>query len=382
MKLILGTVRIKTPVCRHYFAMPTLNHHDMILSKKLIKNRWLYANLNGILIGIAIALVINFFTVAFSDQPVGFKELLISMMFSVLISLSISNIICFNEYLLSKTFKRLWVAIIGYYGASLIGMTVGHELSHFILSRVLNYEYKIGSHFSDLLYSLTITVIVCTILFAYETQKGRYDQKLQQQELEVLKLKQLKTQAELQILQSKINPHFLYNALNSIASLIHQDADKAEDMTIKLSRLFRYSINAPQDNFATVQDELEIVNTYLDIEKVRFGDRIEFVVYADEHLLKEQIPRFLIQPLVENSLKHGLSNMAKYGRLEVNISLLNGKIILKVIDNGTHFPEELISGYGLQSTYDKLSLLYQDRYEIQLNNLPIKHICISMPLKA
>ena len=354
----------------------------MILSKKYVKNKWLYANLNGVLVGIAIALVTNFFALAFSSEPVSLRKLLISMMFCILISLSISNIICFNEYLLSKTFKRLWVAIIGYYGASLIGMTIGHELSHFLMSHILKREYIIGGHLHDLLYSLAITVIVCTILFAYETQKGRYDQKLQQQEIEVLKLKQLKTQAELQTLQSKINPHFLYNALNSIAGLIHEDADKAEDMTIKLSRLFRYSINAPQDNFATVKDELEIVNTYLDIEKVRFGDRIDFVVYAEESLLNKQIPRFLIQPLVENSLKHGLSNMAKNGRLEVNISELYGKLTLKVFDNGLPFPEELTSGYGLQSTYDKLNLLYQNNYEIQLINSPEKHVCISMPSRT
>lgn len=354
----------------------------MILPKKLIKNKWVYANVNGALIGIGVGIVINFFAIVFSAKPISWEKASVQMMFSIFISICISNIILFNSYLLSNTFKRTWVTVIAYYAASLIGMTVGHELSHLALSALYGYPYQLGAHLTDLYYSLTITLIVCTILLAYETQKERYDQRLQAQELEVLKLKQLKTQAELQTLQSKINPHFLYNALNSIAGLIHEDADKAEDMTIKLSRLFRYSINAPQDNFATVEDELEIVNTYLDIEKVRFGERIAFKVCADETVLKEYVPRFLIQPLVENSLKHGLSNMAKGGKLEVSVTKEHRKLILKVIDNGMQFPEELRSGYGLQSTYDKLSLLYQTDYEIQLINLPVKHICISMPLKS
>ncbi|MDB5014607.1 MAG: Two-component sensor histidine kinase, partial [Daejeonella sp.] len=217
----------------------------MILSRKFIRNKWLYANLNGALIGVGVGIIINFFAIVFSAKPISWEKASIQMMFSIFISICISNIILFNYYLLSKTFKRTWVAVIAYYAASLIGMTVGHELSHLVMSVIYHYDYQIGTHLTDLFYSLTITVIVCTILFAYEAQKGRYDQKLQQQELEVLKLKQLKTQAELQTLQSKINPHFLYNALNSIAGLIHDDADKAEDMTIKLSRLFRYSINAP-----------------------------------------------------------------------------------------------------------------------------------------
>ncbi len=228
--------------------------------------------------------------------------------------------------------------------------------------------------------SLAISIIVTTIIFAWQLQKKRYDAILNKQELEVVKLKQLTTQAELQTLQSKINPHFLYNSLNSIASLIHQNADKAEDMILKLSAFFRYSINTQSENLASVSDELEIVKTYLDIEIVRFGERMEFTYEVDEKLLNCPIPRFLLQPLVENALKHGLANTIKDGKLSIAIKQVNQQIEICVGDNGTPFPENLTPGYGLESTYEKLNLLYQDNYEVQLINTPQKFIRIRIPV--
>jgi len=162
--------------------------------------------------------------------------------------------------------------------------------------------------------------------------------------------------------------------------LIHEDADKAEEMTLKLSRLFRYSINSQHENFATVKDELEIVNTYMDIETIRFGDRIEFRDEVCEEVLQELIPRFLIQPLVENALKHGLADIISNGLLILKISKQENMIVITLADNGPDFPDELRAGYGLQSTYDKLSLLYQNNYEVQLINKPEKQVKITLPI--
>ena len=300
-------------------------------------------------------------------------------MFSVLISLSISNAIILSEALLKKNFKHQWAVIITYYGGCILGMVIGTEVSYIMMWIIFNMPYQFLGHPNQLAFNLAIAVVVCSILYVYEIQKGRFTNRLQTQELEVLKLKQLKTQAELQTLQSKINPHFLYNSLNSIAGLIHEDADKAEDMTLKLSKLFRYSMNSQSENFATVKDEVESVNTYMAIENVRFGDRIRFKIRVSDELLDLKMPRFLIQPLVENALKHGLSSKATDGELNVDISPENGRIILTVADNGQDFPEQLSAGYGLQSTYDKLDLLYQGNYQVQIINYPKKNIKIIFP---
>jgi sensor histidine kinase YesM len=345
-----------------------------------MSNHWAGINLQGLLIGILIGSVINIFTFIFSEFKLRFPHMMATYMFSIVISLSISNVICFAKYVLSKNIKGKWLPILTYYGGCLFGMAIGTELSYILLWQFWGEPYKFLGHPDQIAFNLTIAIMVCSILFIYETQKSKYALKISQQELEVIKLKQLKTQADLQTLQSKINPHFLYNALNSIAVLIHENADKAEDMTLKLSKLFRYSINSQEENYATVREEIEVVETYFDIEKIRFGDRIDFITSADDTILNKKLPRFLIQPLVENSLKHGLADKMTDAVLRVTLAGSGSRLILNVADNGIPFPDELNAGYGLQSTFDKLSLLYQDDYEIEFINSPEKSIRISLPM--
>ena len=332
----------------------------------------------GVFIGIALSLLQS----VFNNRFVGAKTSLLNILFSLLITLSITNSVFVYERFLRPQKISLWQFVLVYYGCNLLGMFVGVELSYLLVSLIFQVPYLPSSHLDDYKFSFIIVLVVGTVIYYYNAQKATMRARLQEKELDLVKVKQLITQAELQTLQSKINPHFLYNSLNSIASLIHEDADKAEDMTLKLSKLFRYSINSQRENLARVADEMEIVNTYLAIEKVRFGDRITFNTSIDPELLDQRIPRFLIQPLVENALKHGLNNMAKNGILEVVLRRDNQRLILEVADNGTPFPHELNMGYGMQSTYDKLNLLYGDDYEMQLINMPHKHIFISLPVTS
>jgi sensor histidine kinase YesM len=308
------------------------------------------------------------------------KNVLLTIMFSVIITLSITNSVILYQRYLKPQKVNIWKFVAVYYACNLLGMFVGIELSYFILSLLFRTTYTPLKHFDDYKFTFVIVLIIGTIFYFYMAQKANMRARLQETELDIAKLKQLKTQAELQTLQSKINPHFLYNSLNSIASLIHEDADRAEEMTLKLSKLFRYSINSQQQNMARVCDEMEIVNTYLDIEKIRFGDRINFSTTVHDELNKHLVPRFLIQPLVENALKHGLQNVPQNGILNVALRQQQQRLIIEVTDNGRPFPQELELGYGLQSTYDKLALIYGDDYEIQLINSPQKQLFISLPL--
>jgi sensor histidine kinase YesM len=126
-------------------------------------------------------------------------------------------------------------------------------------------------------------------------------------EAKLSNLRELKAKAELKSLQSQINPHFLYNSLNSIASLAPIDAAKTQQMAHSLSDLFKYSINRKGKKTSTVKDEIEMVKSYLEIEKIRFGDRLQFDIDVDKDIEDYEIPLFLIQPLVENAVKHGIS---------------------------------------------------------------------------
>jgi two-component system LytT family sensor kinase len=346
--------------------------------------KWPLAKTNLVygLVGLTVGLLICIFESAINDKLIPLKQFLASLLFSAIITLSITNSIYLVTCLWRSKKFPLWQFILIFYGCSILGMLVGVEVSYLAISFIFHIPYHFLSHFSDYRFNLLIVVVVSTIIYFYMSQQGAMKAKLRERELDLVKAKQLISQAELQTLQSKINPHFLYNALNSIASLIPQDAAKAEDMTIKLSRLFRYSINSPGENMASVTEEMEIVNTYLEIEKVRFGDRLSFITHIDEALNAVQIPRFLIQPLVENALKHGLNQLANNGELEISISRDGENIAIVIADNGKPFPAELNMGYGLQSTYDKLTLLYDENYQVQILNSPKKQVKILIPART
>jgi len=217
-------------------------------------------------------------------------------------------------------------------------------------------------------------------VFLYVLQQGRQlTRKLSDQEFQLLNLEKLKTRAELDALQAKINPHFLYNALNSIASLVHEDPDKAEEMTLLLSKLFRYSTGRDGGLFATLSDELEMVRTYLQVEQVRFGNRLTFSVEISNPALSElRLPQFLLQPIVENAIKHGIAKRADLGRIDVRIYEKSGELHLCVHDNGPAFPDDMSGGYGLRSIQDKLKLLYGDEARVELQNWPLKQVLISI----
>jgi two-component system LytT family sensor kinase len=330
-------------------------------------------------IGLTVGLLISAFVSVINNKLIPPNDIISNLIFSTFITLSITNAIYVFARFWRSEEKPLWHFILIFYSCNLLGMLIGIEVSYLAMAVIFHVPYHFLSHFSNYRFSFLVVLIVSTIIYFYRAQQAAMNARLKEKELDLVKAKQLTTQAELQTLQSKINPHFLYNSLNSIASLIHEDADKAEDMTLKLSRLFRYSINSKQENMASLTEEMEIVNTYLAIEKVRFGDRLNFLTHIDESVKNKLIPRFLIQPLVENALKHGLNDLANNGELKISITRVNENIVIAITDNGKPFPAELNIGYGLQSTYDKLTLLYAENYQVQIVNSPEKQIKILIP---
>ncbi|HEY5327850.1 MAG TPA: histidine kinase [Mucilaginibacter sp.] len=346
---------------------------------KYFNNALLKTNLKFGALGILIGVAISAFESVINNKLLPSDRLISNLIFSTIITLSIANAVYVFVCFWKVRKNAGWMLILIYYGCSMMGMLVGIELSYLVTAIIFDVPFHFLSHFGDYRFNFLIVVVVCTVVYFYRAQHSSMNARLREKELDLVKAKQLITQAELQTLQSKINPHFLYNSLNSIASLIHEDADKAEDMTLKLSQLFRYSINSPQENMAPVTEEMEIVNTYLAIEKIRFGDRLSFTTHIDDSVKNSKLPRFLLQPLVENALKHGLNGLANNGELKISITRDSENIVISIADNGKPFPAELNMGYGLQSTYDKLSLLYGENYRVQITNSPEKQIRILIP---
>jgi two-component system LytT family sensor kinase len=163
----------------------------------------------------------------------------------------------------------------------------------------------------------------------------------------------LLTQAEIKLLHAQVNPHFLFNALNTINAVIRRDPDKARDLIQHLSQFFRSNLKQNIET-VTLKEELAHVNAYLTIEKARFTDRLEVDINIDEALLQRRVPSFTLQPLVENAIKHGISHMLEGGKVRIyNQPVMQGSRIIVEDNAGTYSkPSEGHSGLGL-SIVDK-----------------------------
>ncbi|HEX8332853.1 MAG TPA: histidine kinase [Segetibacter sp.] len=223
------------------------------------------------------------------------------------------------------------------------------------------------------IFSSAITGI-CYLFYTYSAYEKQ--QLLQAKQLDYSRLNELKMKAELEALHSKINPHFLYNALNSIADLTITDNNKAREMTIALSDLFRYTINYNDSVFSTVKDEIAMAETYLQIEKIRFEELLQYKIQLTDDVLDLKLPRFILQPLVENAVKHGLAGIDKKSEILIAVEEQNNRIEIKVFDNGKPFERDMTPGYGLKSVLDKLQILYNNDYKVEFINEPKKHIVI------
>ena len=343
--------------------------------KPLIRNLIKYS-----LLGLIIGTFLNLFFIIFrSSNNRTWQSILVTYFISVSISLTITFISICSKYFVKKQFKSPLTNIAVYFSLLFTGVLIGSEIGFVFYCIIFKIPFTEINQIGFLKFNLFIGLLVGFIMYINDLQNANMTLNIKEKELQITRLQQLKTEAELNALQARINPHFLYNALNSIASLIPDQPLKAESMTIKLSDLFRYCLNSDSNPWTTVQEEVEMVNTYFEIEKIRFGTRLNFELEIDSEILQRKIPRFIIQPLVENALKHGLKDKLADGLLKIEVKLEGRNLIINVYDNGIPFEKDLNFGYGLKSTMDKLSLLYQDNYKIEFLNAPFKMVHISAP---
>jgi len=248
--------------------------------------------------------------------------------------------------------------------------------------RLMSVKYDEASLNSQgLLYLMIPMIAVCVIFYNWQHSKD-LDRKISEQEYQLLNLEKLKTKAQLNALEARINPHFLYNSLNSITGLIHDNPDKAEEMTIQLSKLFRATTGRSDKSYHSIAEELDIVKSYLSIEQMRFGDRLKYSINLEPGLENIKIPRFLLQPIVENAIKHGISKITEHGIIDVKISKEQDLVVFEIHDNGPAFKEDLSGGYGLRSISDKLQLIYGNTANLQIQNNDHKAIIIKVPTET
>jgi hypothetical protein len=181
-----------------------------------------------------------------------------------------------------------------------------------------------------------------------------------------LELTVLAREAQLRSLRAQINPHFLFNCLNSIRSLIPQDPSRAESMVTSLADLLRYSLTADRRQTVTLAEELDIVDQYLDLEKIRFEERLTVERALEPGTLQVPIPSMLVQTLVENAVKHGIASLPRGGVVRIEARLSDGALTLHVINSGSLRADAGGDGFGLRNAIEQLRLLYGDRAALTL----------------
>src|ERR1019366_1422615 len=181
-------------------------------------------------------------------------------------------------------------------------------------------------------------------------------------------------EARLAALTSQINPHFLFNTLNSVSSLIRTDPNEARVMVVKLSKVLRRLLRK-HENFNTLREELSFIEDYLAIEVVRFGDKLRFEKDVAEDTLDMLIPSMILQPLVENSIKHGLSGRVEGGSIRIHARRRDGRLHLTVEDDGVGIPEARLAtvlehGIGVGNVNERLRVLFGSEYGMWIDSRP------------
>jgi two-component system LytT family sensor kinase len=235
---------------------------------------------------------------------------------------------------------------------------------------------------------LAVAAMVIAFPIIHGTEMAlRFFRQVQEKERQEEQLKALATQAELKALKAQINPHFLFNTLNTIAELVHADSDRAEATVERLAELFRYVLNGSERGLVPLEEELGFLDDYLEIERVRFGDRLRVTREIAPEALDLLVPSLVLQPLVENTLQHGLGVDSSID-LGIDIHIDGKQAVIAISDQGPGIPARNKigegPGHGLYNVDQRLRKTYGEAYglEIGANQPQGTIVSLSIPVGA
>ncbi len=196
-------------------------------------------------------------------------------------------------------------------------------------------------------------------------------------------LRELTSRAQIRALQAQIRPHFLFNTLNVLSNLIHTDPRKAEDLTEELAMVFRYTLDATRTEWVSLEDELRFVTSYLRIEKARFEGRLRYLIDSEPHTKTVRVPPMILQPVVENAVRHGIASRIEGGLVRLSAKSSAGQLVVVVEDSGSGLKTDDDSdgqGIGLKNVRDRLKHIYRDQATLRLSALEPIGTCVTLTL--
>ncbi|MBC8185992.1 histidine kinase [candidate division KSB1 bacterium] len=257
------------------------------------------------------------------------------------------------HFLLANLFSGLWLFL--FYGLWYLAQGK-------IIFEIVNFREIVGWQF---LFGISVYCLITGIFYSII-----YYRNYKQKELAEAELKILTRDAELKALKLQMNPHFLFNSLNSINALVTKDAKLARRMISQLSELLRMSLESHEKLMIPLQQELDLVHTYLSIEQIRFENKMKFKEEIDPSLLSKSFPAMLLQPLIENAVKHGIANSRKGGSITLDISKADDQLVGTI----TNTKSENISltntqnGLSFNNIHQRLDRMYGEKYQWEIDD--------------
>ncbi|OQY10327.1 MAG: hypothetical protein B6I29_01685 [Marinitoga sp. 4572_148] len=236
-------------------------------------------------------------------------------------------------------------------------------LSSYIMENILSFNIDTSYKYLFLLVMIILFFLIISILLIYRNLK------IQIEENE--KLKNEKLNAELIALRAKLNPHFLFNTLNVLLEIGQDNYEHLEKIIINLSDIYRNILYSSDKVFISLKEELNLIKEYLEIEKIRLGNRLECYFDIEQEILDFKIPPLILEPIVENAVIHGISKKTNGGKIEIIGEKINNNIEIIIKDTGIGKIEDIKYGFGLMSIRNRLNLIYKENAElIILQNNP------------
>ncbi|HEY2934345.1 MAG TPA: histidine kinase [Acidobacteriota bacterium] len=261
-----------------------------------------------------------------------------------------------------------------------------------------------GRRINDIPYFSEDSTLLASLVdvFSFMLQNVHLQQRKQQQDKREQELMLHASHSELKALRAQINPHFLFNALNAIAVLIHKDPMRAEETVEQLADVFRYTLTRSDKEWVRLEDEMEFVRSYLDIEQARFGNRLRVDLEIDDSVKETKIPSMIVQTLVENAVKHGAAAVRGVGEVRIRATRAQDRIRIEVLDNGPGFKNSETelqpplapaatassrtgSGYGLKNVRQRLIGYFGAAAELKIDRDKLRNltvVSIEMPTAA
>lgn len=267
------------------------------------------------------------------------------------------------EYRLRLRELPIHLAIIGG------GVLVGTEVAFWLLGPLHDFPLEADERVPSRAAIWTMGIVGNGFVTALMIAFGRYRDRIEEIELRELRARHESLAAQAKALQARIQPHFLFNCLNTVASLIQEDPRRAEAMVEKLSDLFRYTLDASKEVYVALADELAAVEGYLELESLRYGERLKAVLHADPDCDDVPVPPLVLQPLVENAVVHGIAPRRAGGRVEVRVERRSEVLVLQVEDDGAGpgASHHHGSGTALADLRQRLELLYRGRASLHVD---------------